>query len=242
MTDELQPAGRSADRSPCRWRALVASAAALSLLASIGMVVVSAGIAGAVATCATTQAGKVTYATVATPAPSRPTALTVISSVTLSNLNAGCNGQTAELVFEGNTTGDPSGSKATLSTVTSARNPCTGTPLATPVKIATGSITVALCPTPGTAGSYVHVHDLTFLTLSIAGVTVPVTTSTGSSNNSDNGTQRVATATAASTGLAFTGADIAAMVGGGLLVILLGLFLLLVSRQRRGRQATDGMP
>lgn len=268
MTNELEPTARSGVRPPRRWWALVASAAALSLLASVGTVVVSAAVAPTVAgaaTCAPTQPGKVAYTTIATPAPTRPTALIVISRVTISNLNSGCNGRTAKLVFEGNTTGDPSGPKTTLSTVTSTKK-CTGAALGSPNKIAKGSITFTLCPTPATRGRYVHVHDLTFLTFSIAGTTTHITTPTSPTNtpgtttptptttsttvitNPTKGTggsgggTGVSTSSSSTTGgsLAFTGAEIAAMVTGGLIIILLGLFLLLLARRRRDEATGDG--
>lgn len=249
MTTGLEPKHPSTGRSPRRWRA-VATAAALCLVASFGTVVLSAAVAPTVAGAATacaTQPGTVTYKTIATPSPTRPTALTVIESVTVSKLSGTCDGSTAKLVFEGNAAGDSGGAKTTLSTITSAKNPCDGATLSKATSVATGSITFTLCPTPGTAGSYVHVHDLTYLTMSIAGATVPIksptaaTQSTGSGGGAgNNGSHSVTSATSSSSSLAFTGADIALMTGGGVLVVLLGLFLLLISRRHRSATGGDG--
>lgn len=252
MTSEPEPPTRSRARPPVRWRALAASAAVLSLLASATTVVLSSAvaptIAGAVPTCAATQPGKVTYKVVAAPAP-RPTALTAISSVTIYNLSSGCNGLAATLLLEGNTTGNPTTPATVLSTATSKVNACTTA--SPPVTVKTGSITFNLCSTSTATDRYVSVHDLTKLTLTIAGVVITVTptTSASSSNggstagsNSGTGNTRIATAASTASGLAFTGADIAATTIGGLLVILLGLFLLLISRRRRSGAAGDATP
>lgn len=80
--------------------------------------------------------------------------------------------------------------------------------------------------------------------------TVRVTPTTGASSISSNsgganasGTRSTPVATAAASSiLAFTGADIAATTIGGLLALLLGLFLVLVSRRRRSQATGDAAP
>lgn len=154
----------------------------------------------------------------------------------LTGLSPGCDGGTVKLVLRGNTAGQPAATtaagKATpiSSTATSTVTPCTGTKLATPVRVVTGSIQLKLCraSTPASPGPYVTVYDLTHLTLTVAGVAISpkgVVFTTGSS--APHGTTTGA--------LAFTGADIAAMVAAGLLLLALGALLLLWDRRRRHR-------
>lgn len=240
-------------RAPHRWRTVIVATASLALITAGDLVVMSTAvlppIASAATSCGSPQPFHVHYDVATGSGSATSPNLTMITAVTISTLDAGCNGKTAKLALVGNVSGTPKTTAHVMSTATSKLGPCTQAILPSPPTVTAGSITFTLCKTGGPATD-VSVHDLTGITLAVAGTIVVVTpkTSPSSSNNggtttagSNSGNQNVPLATAASTGssLAFTGADIAAMTIGGLLVILLGLFLLLLSRRRRS-QATDG--
>lgn len=176
-----------------------------------------------------------------------------ISSIVISGLATGCDGKTAKLVLSGNSAGDPAFSYHPLATATSTVDPCSQDKASNPPTVKTGTITLDLCVTPGGPAGYVSVHDLTHVTLTVGGTSVTVNSPTkvtgsaggngnGNGSNAGNHGVPVATATAASTGLAFTGADIAAMTAGGLLIILVGLFLILLGRRRKAQATGDGAP
>ncbi|MGH9075169.1 MAG: hypothetical protein ACRDZQ_13785 [Acidimicrobiales bacterium] len=261
MTTEALVMGPSPRRPRRRWWGLAAAMASMSLLATVGVVAISAAvtptIAAAATSCTSSSGASISYHVVATPAPSRPTSLSMVSGVVVSGLSAGCDGETARLFLDGNTTGDPSAAGALLSTATSKLNPCSQAAVTPAPTVKTGSITLDLCATKSTKGSYVSVHDLTHLTLFVGGVQITVTpvtkattgTGTGAGSGSGSGSSGgsggtkfvpVSTATVSQAGLAFTGADIAAMTGAGLLIILAGLALLLWSRRRSQPGATAG--
>lgn len=226
-------------------------ARAKRLAAMVGAAAVISG--GGLTLCATASP---TVAAAATACGSTPAkvhyelALTsnapMISAIALSGLATGCNGATAKLTLRGNSTGSSATSSKTpvLSTADSTVTPCSGGKLTTPTKVKTGSITFRLCRTSTAAspGPYVSVHDLTNLTLTIGGASVSpgsvVFTTGPTGHNGGSG----ATAGA----LAFTGADIAAMVAAGLILLALGMLLVLWERRRHrltGSEAwaaTDG--
>jgi hypothetical protein len=147
-----------------------------------------------------------------------------ISSVTVSGLNVG-SGSRVTVRFWGNPAGDPTvpaTSDSLLSAADSSRNPCTQAPLAHPIKVSNGTITLPLCPSGGPAG-YVSVHDLVGLSLVVNGTTVPV-------QNGGSGANGNPAPTGAG-GLAFTGLNVALLALCGLLAIGLGLLLLLLRRR-----------
>lgn len=237
---------------------MVAVVAGVSLfaLAGVASAVVSAPLAAA-ATAATAATGPTACGTVpahlrynwvlATPPAGNQTQVPRITSVVISDLT-GCDGKTAKLVLSGNSAGDPTTTHHPLATATSTVGPCTQDPVKPAPTVQNDAITFDLCPTGGPA-AYVSLHDVTYLTLSVGGTTVTISTITGSSSQTSSGGSSgsggnvpVSTKAASSSGLAFTGADIAAMTGGGLLLILLGLFLLLISRRRRSQAPGDTAP
>lgn len=204
------------------------------------------GTAAAATTCDPSQPAHVSYRVATAPAAS-PTETLVISAVVVSGLGSGCDGLPAELLLGGNSAGDPAEPAVLLSTATSTRDPCTQSKLSSPQTVDTGSIVLGLCATPGTKGSAVSVHDLTHLTLFIGGTQIEVTPVTAGGSGSGSGAgpsgpRSVHSTTVAGGGLAFTGVDIAATTIGGLLVVLLGLSLLLIGRQRRSQTTGDPAP
>lgn len=212
--------------------------------------VIAPRVAGAATSCGSSPA--VASYTVVVTVAAKPTGSDEVSAVVISNLATGCDHKTATLKLKGNAAGNPAAPTTIFRTATSAKDPCTTATLTPPTKVQTGSITFKFCSKPNMTASYISVHDLTHVALTIAGTAVTVTPTTSASSNNggpttgsaNSGTHNVPVSTAASSsGLAFTGADIAAMTGGGLLIILLGLFLLLISRRRRRSQVTgDAAP
>jgi hypothetical protein len=109
-----------------------------------------------------------------------------VSQVALSGFPAACDGVTATLQLYGNQAGNPAlplSSDTLLSTATSTLDACTRKPLATPLEVSAGSLTLPLCASGG-AGGYVSVHDLTALALYLpagpgGGVLAASTTGTG---------------------------------------------------------------
>lgn len=220
-----------------RFSSLAASAALMVGSAGVASILLPSVVAPSVAAAAT-ACGSNPVIVHYLVTPTRPPV--DVSAVELTGLSAGCDGDSVKLVLRGNTAGQPAATTAAgkttpvLSTATSAVTPCTGTKQAKPIKVATGSITLALCKTstPASSGPYVSVHDLTHLTLTVAGVAVSphgVVFTTGSSGQ--HGTAGA---------LAFTGADIAAMAAAGVLLLALGGLLLVWERRRRDRAADSG--
>jgi hypothetical protein len=90
-----------------------------------------------------------------------------VSQVVLSGFPGACDGVTATLQIYGNQAGNPAlplSSDTLLSTATSTLDACTRKPLATPLEVSAGLLTLPLCASGG-AGGYVSVHDLTALAL-----------------------------------------------------------------------------
>lgn len=239
-----------------RWVGIAASTTVATLLTTSGLQFMSSGVgqdvAGAVTSCGAMPA-LAHFKMVTTPSPhAQPPRLFAVAAVTISDLATGCNGNTATLDLGGNNTGNPKGSTTIFRVATSAKDPCTGQTLAASkqVHVATGSITFGLCPNPGHTASYISLHDLTHIALSIAGQTVVIrnptsSTASASANGAGTGASTARPATASSTAtagsLAFTGAEIAAMTVGGSLVIVLGAFVILLARRRRS-QSTASSP
>lgn len=165
----------------------------------------------------------------------------VVRSIVVSGLPAGCDGDPVVVDLYGNGAGDPRVPLAQdemLAQADSTLDPCTQQALMTPGRVTRGGVALSLCPSGGRAG-VVSVHDLTAVALRVAGDPVATTGQT-------SGDTKQALATSASEGggrgeLAFTGAQIAFAVSAGLLVLLAGTLLVVLSRilkrkaaQRRG--------
>lgn len=104
--------------------------------------------------------------------PSLP-AEPAISGVALSGFDPGsCDGQPVELTLSGNPAGNPATDPTELlSTLDSAKDPCTGSALGHPRTIANGSITLTGCSStqdPG-KGAYASVHDITRIRVQVDG-------------------------------------------------------------------------
>ena len=239
-------------RTPLRWRVatfvVVLVVGALALVSTtMAATLLPTSIAGAAATCNASPPAHISYHVAVTPWPSSPTETMVVSAVVVSGLGSGCDGLPASLLLSGNARRDPAAPATLFSTATSARDPCTQSKLSSPLTVKTGSIVLGLCARPGTKGSDVSIHDLTHLTLFVGGTQIGLTpvsspASGSGSGGGPTGPRSLRIGAAVGTGLAFTGADIAAMTTGGLLIVLLGLFLLLISRRRRAQATGDTTP
>lgn len=255
MREQAARPSASTCRPLRRW-GVVAATASSSLLTMIGFVVTSVAIhpamAGASTACASRQALSVSYTVATTKAPASPTANTVVTAVVIRNLNAGCDTLTANLLLEGNTAGNPATTAQVLSSATSKLNPCTGAKLSSPPTVKTGAITLDLCSTSKARARYVAVHDLTRITLTIGGTVIVTTATAGStstnssssagSNNTGGSNIPVSTVTASTSSLAFTGAEITAMVASGISLVVGGLLFLRLSRRRRSPSAGSDPP
>ena len=98
-----------------------------------------------------------------------------VSSYELSGFNtAGCDGASVVLTVLGNPAGDPSQpTTETLATYDSRLDPCTQQPLAQPLVIQNGSITINTCANSGIVGT-ASVHDFTELRLTVRGQVIPI--------------------------------------------------------------------
>ncbi len=153
-----------------------------------------------------------------------------VSGVDLSGFPTGCDGHTVTLQMWGNSAGDPSepfSADTLLSTANSALDPCTQAPLASPVVVANGSITLTLCPTHGVA-RYASVHDLTALNLLVSATTpaqvvkgqsTTAPTSTSSSSPGKHGGTLAATTPSSGAHLPVSLAEFLLLLGFALVVI-----------------------
>lgn len=167
-----------------------------------------------------------------------------ISAVDLSGFDAGCNGDSAVLELWGNTAGDPTvpiSGDSLLATSDSTLDTCTQLPLKTPMTVQDGNIDLTLCPTGGPA-AYVSIHDLTLLSLVVNGQAVPVVSAAGTASSA--GSSLTATVNRGGAGgiVAFTGADIEVLTIVGVLALLVGVAIALLSRRRVQRQALAPTP
>lgn len=101
-----------------------------------------------------------------------------IEKVALSGFDpAHCDGQPVEVVLSGNRAGDPSRpATELLSTLDSAKDPCTGAALPEPLTINAGVITLTGCAStvdPQRAAD-ASVHDVTQLQVRVSGQTIPI--------------------------------------------------------------------
>ena len=167
-----------------------------------------------------------------------------------------CDGQPVVVTLSGNAAGDPSaGATELLSTLDSSRDACTGDKLEQPELIDNGTITLTGCAGTDDAhrGAYASVHDLTLLTVSVSGRTVPTgsevlgTSATRPHAGSDEpgGAQvlgiQASRPRAGSGLLAFTGGPQPLMFWGGLLLLVFGVASLVLDRLRDTRAAWVGL-
>jgi hypothetical protein len=146
----------------------------------------------------------------------------------------------------------------TLTVLDSAKDPCTGTPLSSPIFLVNGAITLRACPTSG-PGHYANVLDATRLILRVAGKPVTVGDGTGSTgpatsegpgvtvlgekatrHTDSHGHHSEDRASVGLGDLPFTGGWIARTVSLSLALVLLGLVLVLVRRRRTNPSRPDG--
>jgi len=167
-----------------------------------------------------------------------------------------CDGQPVVVTLSGNAAGDPSASPTELlSTLDSSRDACSGAKLEHPLVIDSGAITLTGCAGTGDAhrGAYASVHDVTQLTVSVDGRTVPTgsevlgtsATRPHASDGGPGGAQvlgiQASRPRAGSGLLAFTGGPQPLMFWGGLLLLLFGVASLVLDRLRDTRAAWIGL-
>lgn len=155
----------------------------------------------------------------------------------------GCDGSSVVLITQGNSAGDPAApATETLATYDSKLDPCTHVPLAQPVVVEGGHITVAGCATGGTAG-FTSIHDVTQVSLNVRGDTITTvlgeTFSEPGSSPSSGTTGKGASVLATTEQLPFTGSYAALTFWLGVLTLLGGLIIFLIGRRRRTQADTD---
>lgn len=162
-----------------------------------------------------------------------------ISAVDLSGFDAGCDGDSAVLQLWGNTAGDPTtpiSDDSLLATLDSTLDTCNQIPLNTPMTVQDGNLDLTLCPTGGPA-AYVSIHDLTLVALVVNGQPVPVVSAAGLARSAGSSPSATANRSGAGDILAFTGADFEVLVIFGLLALLVGIVIALLSQRREQRRA-----
>ena len=167
-----------------------------------------------------------------------------------------CDGQPVVVTLSGNSAGDPSATATDLlSTLDSSRDACTGAKLAEPKVIDKGTITLSGCAGTDDAqrAAYASVHDLTRLTVTVDGRTVPTgsevlgtsATRPHADKGGPGGAQvlgiQASRPRAGSGLLAFTGGPQPLMFWGGLLLLVFGLASLVLDRLRDTRTAWVGL-
>ena len=167
-----------------------------------------------------------------------------------------CDGQPVVVTLSGNTAGDPGRTADTLmSTYDSAIDPCTGERLDSPELVTEGSIALRGCADSqdATRAAYADLHDLTLLTVRVAGEQVPTGSPPGDEvlgvealgsdhGDGDSGTTDGATAAAANRtdALAATGGPSSLWFTLGVLLVFCGFGSLLVDLLRGSRVARAG--
>lgn len=228
--------------------ALAAAAAAAGMtIGTLATSAVAAPSAGAATSCGSEGISATIHFGVSlrpfTQAPM--TDVAVVDDVVVDGLPPACEGARVKVLLEGNSAGQAEAPTHLLGTATSSVDPCTQSKLSSPPRVATGSVTLHLCSTPGTEGSDVSAHQLTLVTLFVDTVKVShasvstLASGTEPGGGPGSGLTSAPVATAAGTDVAFVGAEIAIVVAGGVAVLLAGLLLMLLDRRSR-RQAAGG--
>jgi hypothetical protein len=173
-----------------------------------------------------------------------------ISGVQLSGFDAGqCDGQPVEVTLFGNQAGNtPADPSELLSTLDSSLDPCSGKSAAAPVLIHSGAVSLHGCAhvKSGSGAAFASVHDLTRLTVSVAGHQVqtrpPEVLGTEAFANGSGGSGMPGTVVSGPSfaGLPLTGGPHSWLFWVGVLLVLFGFGSLLVDRFKTTRAMTFG--